>query len=66
MKVPYVERGITKSTEHRVLLQTGHISLIFHITVSVSFQDTILGTIKMKALPVIEVLRLCKQCWTSE
>ena len=45
MKVTYVEGDVVKvglglSTEHRGLLMSSHISLVFHIASSVSFQDT--------------------------
>jgi hypothetical protein len=55
-KVLYVEGDLTKPIEHCGLLLTSHVSLVFHIAASVSFQDTMLGTIKMNALPVIEVV----------
>jgi len=55
MKVTYVERDMAKvglglSAEHRGLLMSSHISLVFHIASFVSFQDTILGNMKMNAL----------------
>jgi len=47
MKVTYVEGEMAKvglglSTEHRRPLMSRHISLVFHIAASVSFQDTLL------------------------
>jgi len=53
MKVTYVEGDLTKSTEHLRLLLTSHVSLVFHIAASVSFQDTILGNMKRNALPLM-------------
>jgi len=53
MKVMYMEGDLARSSEQLGLLLTSHISLVFHIPVSVTFQDTILGTIKMNALPLM-------------
>jgi hypothetical protein len=63
MKVTYVEGDMAKaglglSTEHHGLLMSSHISLPFQIVASVSFKDTILGTIQTNAWPAIEVVRL--------
>jgi thioester reductase-like protein len=55
------KEGLGLSTEHCGPLMTSHISLIFHITTSVSFQDTLRGNMKTNALPVIEVVRLCTE-----
>jgi len=58
MKVTYVEGDMAKvglglSTEHRGLLLTSHVSLVFHTTASESFQDTLLETVQTKALPLM-------------
>jgi thioester reductase-like protein len=65
MKVTYVEghmakAGLGLSTEHRGLLMSSHISLVFHIAASVSFQETLLETMQTNAWPVIELVRLCQ------
>ena len=65
VKVTYVEgdmakEGLGLSTEHRELLMSSHISLVFHVAASVSFQDTPLETMQTNAWPVIEVVRLCE------
>ena len=65
MKVTYVEgdmakEGLWLSTEHRELLMSSHISLVFHIAASVSFQEPLLETMQTNAWPVIEVVRLCQ------
>ena len=57
----YVEGEMAKegrglSTECRGLLMKSHISLVLHISTSLGFQDTLLGTMKTNALPVIEVV----------
>ena len=61
----YVEGDMTKvglglSAEHRGLLMSSHISLVFHIAASVSFQETLLETMQTNAWPAIEVVRLCQ------
>jgi hypothetical protein len=58
MKVMYVERDIAKeglglSTENRGLVLASHDSLVFQTAASVSFQDTSLVNVKMKALPLM-------------
>jgi hypothetical protein len=53
MKVTYVEGDLARSSECLGLLLTRHISLVFHIPASGTFQDTILGTTKMNALPLM-------------
>jgi len=45
-----VEGDVTKYTEHRRLLSSSYVSLVFHTAVLMNFQDTILGTMKVKAL----------------
>jgi thioester reductase-like protein len=65
MKVKYVEGDIAKeglglSIKHRQTLMTSRVSLVFHIAASVSFQETLLQTIKTNILPVIELVRLCQ------
>ena len=52
--------GLGLSAEHRGLLMSSHISLVFHIAASVSFQKTLLETMQTNAWPVIEVVRLCQ------
>jgi len=54
------KEGLGLSTEHRELLMSSHISLVFHVAASVSFQDTLLETMQTNAWPVIEVVRLCE------
>jgi hypothetical protein len=44
------------STEHRGLLITSHVALVYQIAASVPFQDTLLGTTKTNAL---QRLRWC-------
>jgi hypothetical protein len=39
---------------------SSHISLVFHIIASVSFQDTLLENMQTNAWPAIEVVRLCQ------
>ena len=61
----YVEGDMTKaglglSSEHRGLLMSSHISLVFHVAASVSFQETLLETMQTNAWPAIEVVRLCQ------
>ena len=65
MKVTYVEGDMTKagpglSTEHRGLLMSSHISVVFHVAASVSFQETLLKTTQIDARSVIEVVPLCQ------
>lgn len=48
------------STEHCGLLTTSHISVVFHIAVSVSFQDTLLENMQTNAWTAIEVVRPCQ------
>jgi len=65
MKVTYMEEDMAKeglglSTEHRELLMSNHISLVFHIAASVSFQEPLLETMQTNAWPVIELVRLCQ------
>jgi thioester reductase-like protein len=65
MKVTYVEGDMVKvglglSTEHRGLLMSSNISLVFHIASSVPSQDTVLETMQTNAWPAIEVVRLCQ------
>ena len=52
--------GLGLSTEHRGLLMSSHISLVFHIAASVSFQETLMETMQTNAWPAIEVVRLCE------
>ena len=52
--------GLGLSAEHRGILMSSHISLVFHIAASVSFQETLLETMQTNAWPAIEVLRLCQ------
>ena len=52
--------GLGLSAEHRGLLMSSHISLVFHIAASVSFQETLLETMQTNAWPAIEVMRLCQ------
>ena len=52
--------GLGLSTEHRALLMSSHISVVFHVAASVSFQETLLETMQTNAWPAIEVLRLCQ------
>jgi thioester reductase-like protein len=64
-KVTYVEGDMAKaglglSTEHRGLLMSSHISVVFHIAASVNFQDTLLETMQANAWAAIEVVRLCQ------
>jgi thioester reductase-like protein len=64
-KVTYVEGDMAKaglglSTEHRGLLMSSHISVVFHIAASVNFQDTLLETMQTNAWAAIEVVRLCQ------
>ena len=58
MKVTYVEGDMAKvglglSTKHQGLLMSRHISLVFHMAASVSFQGTLLGTMKTNALALM-------------
>jgi len=39
---------------------SSHISLVFHVIASVSFQDTLLENMQTNAWPAIEVVRLCQ------
>jgi thioester reductase-like protein len=64
-KVTYVEGDMAKaglglSTEHRGLVMSSHISIVFHVAASVSFQDNLLETMQTNAWPAIEVVRLCQ------
>jgi len=64
-KVTYVEgdmaeAGLGLSTEHRGLLMSSQISLVFHIAASVSFQDSLMETMQTNSWPAIEVVRLCQ------
>ena len=52
--------GLGLSTEHRGLLMSSHISTVFHVAASVSFQETLLETMQTNAWPAIEVVRLCE------
>ena len=54
------KEGLELSTEHCGLLTSSHISLVFHIASSVSFQDTLLETMQTNARPAVEVVRLCQ------
>jgi len=54
------KEGLGLSTEHRELLMSSHISLVFHIAASVSFQEPLLETMQTNAWPVIEVVQLCR------
>ena len=61
MNVTYVEGDMAKvglglSSEHRGLLMSSHISLVFHIADSVRFQDTFLETMQTSDWPAIEVV----------
>jgi len=63
--VIYVEGDMAKlglglSTEHRELLMSSHISLVFHIAESVNFQDTLLETKQTNTWPGNELVRLCQ------
>jgi len=65
MNVTYVEGDMAKvglglSTDHRGRLMSSHISVVFHIAASVSFEDTLLETMQTNAWPAIEVVRLCQ------
>ena len=40
---------------------SSHISVVLHISTSLGFQGTLLGTMKTNALPVIEVVWLCAE-----
>jgi thioester reductase-like protein len=64
-KVTYVEGdtpkgGLGLSTEHRGLLMSSHVSVVFHIAAAVSFQETLVETMQTNAWPAIEVVRLCQ------
>jgi hypothetical protein len=53
MKVMYVEEDIAKtglvlSAEQRGFLTSSHISLVFHIAASLSFQETLLETMQQR------------------
>jgi hypothetical protein len=52
--------GLGLSTEHRGLLMSSHISVVFHIAGSVNFQHTLLETMQTNAWAAIEVVRLCQ------
>jgi hypothetical protein len=52
--------GLGLSTDHRGLLISSHISIVFHVAASVSFQDTLLETLQTNTWPAIEVVRLCQ------
>ena len=52
--------GLGLSTEHRGRLMSSHISLVFHIAASISFQDTLPEAMQTNAWPAIEVVRLCQ------
>ena len=59
----YVEGDMSKaglgfSAEHRGILMSSHIPLVFHIAASVSFQETLLETMQTNDWPAIEVVRL--------
>ena len=63
MKVTYVEGNMAKvglglSTEHRGLLMSRHVYLVFHVAASVIFQEPLLETMQTNSWPVIEVVRL--------
>jgi fatty acyl-CoA reductase len=66
LKVSCVEGDIEKeglglSREHREILLTSHISVVFHIAASVRLQDPLDVAMKTNALPVIDVIRLCEE-----
>ena len=52
--------GLGLSTKHRGLLMSSHISLVFHMAASVSFQDVLVETMQTNTWPAIEVVRLCQ------
>ena len=52
----YVEGDVAKvglglSTKHRGQLMSSHVSLVFHVAASVSFQETFLKTLQTNAWP---------------
>jgi len=53
MKVTYMEGDLARSSERLGLLLTSHISLVFHIPASGTFQDMILGNMKINALSLM-------------
>jgi thioester reductase-like protein len=64
-KVTYVEgdmdkAGLGLSTEHRGLLMSSNISVVFHIAASVNLQDTLLETMQTNTWAATEVVRLCQ------
>jgi thioester reductase-like protein len=66
LKVSCVEGDIEKeglglSGEHREILLTSYISVVFHIAASVTLRDPLHVALKTNALPVIEMLRLCEE-----
>ena len=52
--------GLGLSAENRGPLMSSHISLVFPIAASVSFQETLLESMQTNAWPAIEVVRLCQ------
>ena len=52
--------GLWLSTELRGTLMSSHISLVFHIAASVSFQETLLETMQTNARPATEVVQFCE------
>ena len=66
LKVSCVEGDIEKeglglSNEHREILLTSHISVVFHIAASVRLRDSLDVAMKTNALPVIDMVRLCEE-----
>jgi thioester reductase-like protein len=54
------KEGLALSIKHHEMLMTNQVSLVFHIAASVSFQETLLQTIKTNTLRTIEVAQLCQ------
>ena len=52
--------GLGLFAEHRGLLMSSRISLVFHIAASVRFQYYLLHTLQTNVWPQIEVVRLCQ------
>ena len=66
LKVSCVEGDIEKeglglSSEHREILLTSHVSVVFHIAASVRLRDPLDVAVRTNAFPVIDIVRLCEE-----
>jgi thioester reductase-like protein len=55
------KEGLGLSSEHREILLTSHISVVFHVAAVVKQREPLHVALKANALPVIDMLRLCEE-----